>query len=80
MADDVTGRRDATGPDPPGRLPEETLSAAQQLECFGAMGFDAREFVALCGAHTVCSTDHSKDNKIGCKEKGQEDVARGCVI
>lgn len=47
------GRRDVGGPDPEGRLPEETLSAAGQVEVFAAMGFSVVEMVALLGSHTI---------------------------
>ena len=47
------GRVDAAGADPENRLPEETLSAAQQLAAFAAKGFTPAEFVALLGSHTL---------------------------
>jgi L-ascorbate peroxidase len=47
------GRRDAVGPDPEGRMPEETLSAEEQLRVFGEMGFTPVEMVALLGSHTI---------------------------
>jgi L-ascorbate peroxidase len=47
------GRTDAASPDPPGRLPEETLDGAQLRAHFAASGLTAREMVALSGAHTI---------------------------
>ena len=47
------GRRDATVADPAGRMPEETLSAAGQVEVFAAMGFSTTEMLALLGSHTI---------------------------
>ena len=47
------GRVDAGSADPEGRLPEETLSAAGQLDMFEKMGFNATEMVALLGSHTI---------------------------
>jgi L-ascorbate peroxidase len=47
------GRRDVKGPDPAGRMPEETLSAAGQIEVFAAMGFSTTEMLALLGSHTI---------------------------
>ena len=47
------GRADAAGPDPEGRLPEETLPAAALLANFGAKGLGAQEMVVLLGSHTV---------------------------
>ena len=34
-------------------MPEETLSAVEQLRTFGAKGFSPQEMVALLGSHTV---------------------------
>ena len=47
------GRRDATAADPEGRMPEETLSAAGQVEGFAEMGFSTTEMIALLGSHTI---------------------------
>lgn len=47
------GRTDAKGPDPEGRLPEQTLSASQQVAVFADKGFSVTQFVALSGAHTI---------------------------
>ena len=47
------GRADAAGADPEGRLPEERLSADEQLAVFGEMGLSATEMVALLGSHTI---------------------------
>ena len=48
------GRRDAEGPDPDERMPPLDASAERQLLIFAASGLNAREFMALCGGHTVC--------------------------
>jgi hypothetical protein len=48
-----SGRVDALGEDPSGRLPSETASANDLLEMFADKGFSPEEFVALSGAHTV---------------------------
>jgi L-ascorbate peroxidase len=47
------GRVDATAEDPVGRMPEETLSAKEQLAVFESMGFSPKEMVALLGSHTI---------------------------
>ena len=47
------GRKDALAADPPGRMPPEDASAAQQLEIFAEAGLSPREFLLLCGGHTV---------------------------
>ena len=47
------GRRDAAAADPEGRLPAETLSAAELKGVFAAQGFDTRELVLLSGSHTI---------------------------
>ncbi|KAL6764688.1 putative L-ascorbate peroxidase 6 [Haematococcus lacustris] len=49
------GRQDASGPDPEGRLPGEQLTSQQLKDVFSAKGFSSREFLALCGAHTLGS-------------------------
>ena len=47
------GRRDATGPDPDGRMPEQTATAQQQLANFAAKGLGPQELMVLSGSHTV---------------------------
>ena len=47
------GRVDAMAEDPVGRMPEETLSAKEQLAVFESMGFSPKEMVALLGSHTI---------------------------
>jgi len=47
------GRKDASGPDPEGRLPAESLSASELKSNFASKGFSVREMVALSGAHTI---------------------------
>lgn len=47
------GRKDATAPDPEGRMPEETFSAPEQLAAFESMGFGPTDMVALLGSHTL---------------------------
>jgi L-ascorbate peroxidase len=47
------GRRDATGPDPDGRMPEQTANAQQQLANFAAKGLGPQELMVLSGSHTV---------------------------
>ena len=49
------GRVDAAAADPPGRIPEETLSGPELRAHFAKSGFTTQEFVALCGAHTLGS-------------------------
>ena len=49
------GRKDEVQEDPTGRLPSESLSAEDQLRVFGSKGLNARELVALSGAHTLGS-------------------------
>ena len=49
------GRADADAPDPEGRLPSEQAPVGELKATFAGMGFGAREFVALCGAHTIGS-------------------------
>ncbi|KAJ9522651.1 hypothetical protein QJQ45_019727, partial [Haematococcus lacustris] len=49
------GRLDASEPDPEGRLPGEQLTSQQLKDVFSAKGFSSREFLALCGAHTLGS-------------------------
>ena len=49
------GRADAAVPDPEGRLPSEVAAIGELKSAFAGMGFSAREFVALCGAHTIGS-------------------------
>lgn len=43
------------GPDPEGRLPEESLDAFGLKQCFQRKGFSTQELVALSGAHTLGS-------------------------
>jgi Peroxidase len=50
---EVAGRRDASGPDPEGRLPALTLTGPEQRAAFAAKGITAQEMVAALGAHTV---------------------------
>jgi len=57
------GRVDATGPDPEGRMPAETLSAADLKSNFADHGFNVREFIALCGAHTIGSKGFGAPDK-----------------
>jgi hypothetical protein len=47
------GRPDASSADPEGRLPAETLGAAELRACFAAKGLSDRQLVALSGAHTI---------------------------
>ncbi|GAB4820290.1 hypothetical protein N2152v2_007336 [Parachlorella kessleri] len=47
------GRRDALEADPVGRMPPEDASAVQQLEIFAEAGLSPREFLVLCGGHTL---------------------------
>ena len=47
------GRIDALTEDPSNRMPEETLSAREQLMVFESMGFSPKEMVALLGSHTI---------------------------
>ncbi|CAK8568623.1 unnamed protein product [Lathyrus sativus] len=49
------GRQDSLGPDPEGKLPEETLDASGLKRCFQKKGFSTQELVALSGAHTLGS-------------------------
>lgn len=49
------GRSDATAPDPPGRLPDERAPIAELKANFSDAGLSTREFVCLCGAHTLGS-------------------------
>ncbi|CAI8599641.1 unnamed protein product [Vicia faba] len=49
------GRQDSLGPDPEGKLPEETLDASGLKRCFKKKGFSTQELVALSGAHTLGS-------------------------
>ena len=49
----AVGRRDATAPDPDGRLPELTASAEELLANFAAKGLSADELLVLSGSHTV---------------------------
>jgi len=49
----LVGRVDAVGPDPEGRLPEETIAVDKLKAVFARQGFSSREFVCLSGAHTV---------------------------
>ncbi|AES73640.1 putative L-ascorbate peroxidase [Medicago truncatula] len=49
------GRQDSPGPDPEGKLPEETLDASGLKRCFHKKGFSTQELVALSGAHTLGS-------------------------
>lgn len=49
------GRRDATGPDPDGRMPEQTATAQQQLANFAAKGLGPQELMVLSGSHTLGS-------------------------
>ena len=51
----LVGRVDALEADPEDRLPEETLDVAGLKAVFARQGFNARELVALSGAHTVRS-------------------------
>ena len=50
-----TGRIDATDADPSGRLPDENAPASELKANFARQGFSVREFVCLCGAHTLGS-------------------------
>ena len=50
------GRRDATAPDPDGRMPEQTATAQQQLANFAAKGLGPQELMVLSGSHTVRQT------------------------
>ncbi|XP_078432402.1 ascorbate peroxidase 6 isoform X2 [Wolffia australiana] len=47
------GRVDASSPDPEGKLPEETLGAADLKKSFSEKGFTTQELVVLSGAHTL---------------------------
>ncbi|XP_024401301.1 putative L-ascorbate peroxidase 6 isoform X3 [Physcomitrium patens] len=47
------GRLDASGPDPEGKMPEETLTASELKRTFQSKGFSTQEMVALSGAHTI---------------------------
>ena len=47
------GRIDATGPDPPGRLPSESSTPAELVAAFALKGLSSRDLVALSGAHTL---------------------------
>lgn len=49
------GRVDATEADPPGRMPGEDATAEQLLEVMAASGISPKEFLALCGSHTLGS-------------------------
>ncbi|XP_057434468.1 putative L-ascorbate peroxidase 6 isoform X3 [Lotus japonicus] len=49
------GRQDSLGPDPEGKLPEESLNASGLKKCFHRKGFTTQELVALSGAHTIGS-------------------------
>ncbi|KAG0586604.1 hypothetical protein KC19_2G103000 [Ceratodon purpureus] len=47
------GRLDSSGPDPEGKMPEETLSASDLKQAFQSKGFTTQELVVLSGAHTI---------------------------
>eukprot|EP00191_Tetraselmis_sp_GSL018_P015906 CAMPEP_0177595784 /NCGR_PEP_ID=MMETSP0419_2-20121207/10584_1 /TAXON_ID=582737 /ORGANISM="Tetraselmis sp., Strain GSL018" /LENGTH=249 /DNA_ID=CAMNT_0019087353 /DNA_START=365 /DNA_END=1112 /DNA_ORIENTATION=+ len=47
------GRADATEADPEGRLPDETAPISELKSNFKQKGFTVKEFVALCGSHTL---------------------------
>lgn len=48
-----TGRVDSMVPDPPGKLPLETLDASGLKRCFIDKGFSTQDLVSLSGAHTL---------------------------
>lgn len=50
-----SGRTDATQADPTGRLPDENAAVSELKAVFARQGFSVREFVCLCGAHTLGS-------------------------
>lgn len=64
VIDVPVGRIDASGADPEGRLPAETLSAVEQLQLFGAKGISAEEMIALLGSHTV-SNRRFRESSLG---------------
>ncbi|KAK4770070.1 hypothetical protein SAY87_030602 [Trapa incisa] len=51
--DVMLGRLDSMEPDPPGRLPEESLDASALKQSFQKKGLSTQELVALSGAHTL---------------------------
>lgn len=63
------GRLDAGAADPPGYLPVETATAAEQIGIFADKGLTVQEMIALAGAHTVMLQDmaHAKPAELpGC--------------
>ena len=47
------GRLDSSAEDPTGRLPSETAPITELKACFADAGLTTKEFVCLCGAHTL---------------------------
>lgn len=50
-----SGRTDAVEADPTGRLPDENAPVSELKANFARQGFSVREFICLCGAHTLGS-------------------------
>ena len=47
------GRLDVDSEDPKGRLPSEKAPVSELKACFAGAGLTTKEFVCLCGAHTL---------------------------